>query len=130
LEVYQRLQNEATAARTRQLEVEGLQRDAAVSAANREYDKAATLLRHALERDPGSAPLRVDLGIVLLDGGRPLDAVEQFTTALKSLADDPDVHAHLARAYDALGRREDSARERATANRLMQETLRRAGAQR
>lgn len=125
LEVYQRLQSEATAARARQLEIEGLRRDAAVSAANKDYAKAVTLLRQALERDAGSAPLRVDLGIVLLDSGRPSEAVEQFTAALSSLTDDPDVHAHLARAYDALGRRDDGARERATANRLMQEALRR-----
>jgi len=89
-----------------------------------------TLLRQALERDAGSAPLRVDLGIALLDSGRPSEAVEQFTAALSSLADDPDVHAHLAQAYDVLGRRDDSARERATANRLMREALRRKSAQR
>ena len=130
LEIYQRLQSEATAARARQLEIEGLRRDAAVSAANKDYAKAVTLLRQALERDAGSAPLRVDLGIALLDSGRPSEAVEQLTAALSSLADDPDVHAHLAQAFDALGRRDDSARERATANRLMREALRRESAQR
>jgi tetratricopeptide (TPR) repeat protein len=130
LEVYQRLQSEATARRTRQLEVEGLRRDAAVSAAAKDYEKAAALLTTALEREPDSAATRVDLGITLLHASRPAEAVEQFTAALRSLGDDPDVHAYLAQAYEALGRRDDSAREQATADRLMRESLRRAGAQR
>ena len=52
LEMYQRLQTEATAARSRQLEIEGLRRDASVSIVNGEFAKAVALLRQALERDP------------------------------------------------------------------------------
>jgi tetratricopeptide (TPR) repeat protein len=130
LEAYQRLQAEATAARTRQLETEGLRREAAVSASSKDYDKAAALLRQALEREPDSGPTHRDLGLTLLDAGRAADAMEQFTLALSSLSDDPDLHVYLAQALDALGRRDDSARERATADRLMREQLRRAGADR
>jgi tetratricopeptide (TPR) repeat protein len=130
LAIYQRLQSEATAARVRQLEIDGLRRDAAVSAANKDYEKAIALLRQALEREPQSAATRVDLGLAFLNANRPADAVEQFTTALPSMADDPDVHAHLAQAYEALGRAADSAREQSIANRLMQEALRRNGAER
>jgi tetratricopeptide (TPR) repeat protein len=130
LAVYQRLQTEATAARTRQLEIEGYRRDAAISAANRDYDKAAALLRQALEREPDSASTHRDLGLTLLNAGRANEAIEQLNAALSSLADDPDLHAYLAQAYDVLGRRDDSARERATADRLMREQLQRAGAER
>jgi len=130
LETYQRLQTESTAARVRQIEIDGFRRDAAVSAANKDYEKAIALLRQALEREPQSAATRVDLGLTLLSANRAAEAVEQLTASLTSLADDPDVHAHLAQAYAALGRAADSAREQSIANRLMQERLRRAGSER
>jgi tetratricopeptide (TPR) repeat protein len=130
LEVYQRLQTAATAARTRQLEIEGYRRDAAISAAGKDYEKAAALLRRALERDPASAATHRDLGLTLLNAGRAAEAVDELRTALSSVADDADLHAYLAQAYDALGRRDEGARERATADRMMREQLRRAGAER
>jgi tetratricopeptide (TPR) repeat protein len=130
LEVYQRLQSEATAARTRQLEVEGLRRDAAVSATRKDYERAAALLRQALDRDPKSAATHRDLGLTLLNAGRAAEAVDELKAALSSVADDADLHAYLAQAYDALGRRDDGARERATADRMMREQLRRAGTER
>jgi tetratricopeptide (TPR) repeat protein len=130
LEVYQRLQTESTAARPRQLEIEGFRRDAAISAASKDYDKAAALLRQALERDPKSAATHRDLGLTLLNAGRAAEAVDELRAAISSVADDADLHAYLAQAYDALGRRDDSARERATADRMMREQLRRAGAER
>jgi tetratricopeptide (TPR) repeat protein len=130
LEVYQRLQSEATAARARQLEIEGFRRDAAISAASKDYDQAAALLRQALERDPTSAATHRDLGLTLLNAGRAAEAVDELKAALSSVADDADLHANLAQAYDALGRREDSARERATADRMMRDQLRRAGTER
>jgi tetratricopeptide (TPR) repeat protein len=130
LDVYQRLQTEATAARARQLEVEGLRRDAAVSAASKDYAQAAALLRQALERDPKSAATHRDLGLTLLKAGRAAEAVDELSAALSSAADDADLHAYLAQAYDALGRRDDGARERATADRMMRQQLRRAGTER
>ena len=130
LEIYQRLQTEATAARTRQLEIEGFRRDAAISAASKDYEKAAALLRQALERDPKSAATHRDLGLTLLNAGRAAEAVDELKAAVSSAADDADLHAYLAQAYDALGRRDDGARERATADRMMREQLRRAGAER
>jgi tetratricopeptide (TPR) repeat protein len=130
LEIYQRLQTEATAARARQLEIEGFRRDAAISAASKDYGKAAALLRQALERDPKSAATHRDLGLTLLNAGRAAEAIDELRAALSSAADDADLHAYLAQAYDALGRRDESARERATADRMMREQLRRAGAER
>ena len=129
LEVYQRLQTEATAAQSRRLEVEGFRRDAALSIIGGEYEKAIELLRRVLEREPQSPGSHLDLGIALLKGGHAAEAVEHLTAAAAS-ENSEDVHAYLADAYAAIGRREDSERERATFLRMRQDTLRRAGAAR
>jgi tetratricopeptide (TPR) repeat protein len=127
LEIYQRLQTEATTARSRQLEVDGLRRDAAVSSVNGDFTKAVALLRQALERDPESVQLRLDLGLALVKAGQPAEAIEPLTAAAAK-EDSEDAHAYLAEAYSALGRSGDAGRERAIASRMRQETLRRAGA--
>ncbi len=127
LEVYQRLQTEETAARSRQLEIEGLRRDASVSILKGESAKAVALLRQALERDPESAQLRLDLGLALLKAGQPAEAIEPLTS-VAAKDNSEDAHAYLAEAYAALGRNSDAERERALASRLRQESLRRAGA--
>lgn len=129
LEVYQRLQTEATAERSRQLEIEGFRRDASLSIVNGEHEKAIELLRRALERDPQSAGSHLDLGIALLKGGHAAEAVEQLAAAA-SRENTEEVHAYLAEAYAALGRQADSERERAIALRMRQETVRRSGATR
>lgn len=126
LEIYQRLQTEETAARSRQLEIEGLRRDASVSILNGEPTKAVGLLRQALERDPESVQLRLDLGLALIKAGQPADAIEPLTAAAAK-ENSEDAHVYLAEAYSALGRTSDAERERAIASRLGQESLRRAG---
>ena len=129
LEVYQRLQTEATAAQSRRLEIEGLRRDASVSIVNGDHAKAVELLRRVLERDPESADAPLDFGIALLKGGRAAEAVEQLTAAA-ARQDSEDAHLYLAEAYAALGRGTDAERERAIAVRMRQDVLRRAGAAR
>jgi tetratricopeptide (TPR) repeat protein len=129
LDVYQRLQTEATAARSRQLEIDGLRRDASVSIVNGEFAKAVALLRQALERDPNQAQSHLDLGIALLKAGQAAQAVEHLTVAA-STEDSEDAHAYLADAYVALGRTADAERERALVVRMRQEALRRGGAAR
>jgi tetratricopeptide (TPR) repeat protein len=126
LEVYQRLQRDATAAQSRRLEVDGLRRDASLSIVNGEYEKGIELLRRALERDPESASSHLDLGIALLKGGHAQEAVERLTAAA-AREDGEETHGYLADAYTALGRLEDAERERAIQLRLRQEALRRAG---
>ena len=127
LEVYQRLQTDATAARSRQLEIDGLRRDASVSIVNGEFAKAVGLLRQALERDPQSAQSRLDLGLALIKARQPAEAVEHLTAAAAK-DNTEEAHAYLADAYTALGRSSDAERERAIAARMRQEALRRAGA--
>ena len=127
LEVYQRLQTDATAARSRQLEIDGLRRDASVSIVNGEFAKAVGLLRQALERDAQSAQSRLDLGLALLKAGQAAEAVEHLIAAAAK-DNSEEAHEYLADAYAALGRDSDAERERATAARMRQEALRRAGA--
>jgi len=127
LETYQRLQTEATAARSRQLEVDALRRDASVSIVNGEFANAVGLLRQALERDPESAQSRLDLGLALLKAGQPAEALDQLTAAA-ARENSEDAHEYLSEAYAALGRSGDAERERAIASRMRQEALRRAGA--
>ena len=129
LEVYQRLQTEATAAQSRRLEVEGLRRDASLSIVNGEHEKAIGLLRQALEKDPESAASHLDLGIALLKGGHAAEAVEHLVAAAAT-ENSEDAHAFLADAYAALDRREDAARERTIVLRMRQDALRRTGAAR
>ena len=127
LEVYQRLQREETAARSRQLEIDGLRRDASVSIVNGELAKAVGLLRQALERDTQSAQSHLDLGLALLKAGQAAEAVEHLTAAAAK-DNSEEAHQYLADAYAALGRGSDAERERATAARMRREAVRRAGA--
>jgi tetratricopeptide (TPR) repeat protein len=127
LEMYQRLQTEATAARSRQLEIDGLRRDASVSIVNGDFAQAIGLLRQVLERDQESAQSHLELGIALLKAGQAAEAVDRLNAAA-ARQDEEDAHEYLSEAYTALGRRADADRERAVAVRMRQEALRRAGA--
>jgi Flp pilus assembly protein TadD len=123
LATFERLQNEAAAARVRQLEIDGLQREATVSAAAGDETRAASLLRRAVTLDPESAPLHMDLGIALLQLGDHQGAVAELTQAAM-LGAPFAVHQHLAAAYETAGRADDSRRERALYQQLKQESLR------
>jgi tetratricopeptide (TPR) repeat protein len=129
LEVYHRLQTEATAARSRQLEIDGLRRDASLSIVNGEFTKAVALLRQALERDPEPAQSHLDLGLALLKAGQPAEALEHLKTAADKESTE-DAHAYLSEAYAALGRPNEAERERAMAVRIRQAALRGGGAAR
>lgn len=124
LQLFQRLQADETADRARQLEREGLKREAAVSSANRQYDKAVSLFRRVLEYDEKAGSAHLDLGVALVLAGQPTEAIEHFRTAV-ALNAPVEVHRHLAEAYAAVGDRESSQQERATYQRKKQEALKR-----
>jgi predicted Zn-dependent protease len=128
LQEYQRLQNEATARQSKQLEIAALRRDATVSAANGDHARATALLQKALAEDPGSAAAEMDLGLALLRGGRASEAIPHLRAALAGGS--PEVHRHLAAAYEAAGQAAESQRERAAHAQARQDALRRAGAAR
>jgi tetratricopeptide (TPR) repeat protein len=129
LELFQRVQAEAATARSRQIELEGLKGDAAVSSANGNYEKAVALLGRVLLYEPGAASSHLDLGLALLKAGRPADSIERLKTAV-ALNAPFAVHRHLAAAYAALGLLEESQRERAIYEQMQRESLRHAGANR
>ncbi|HWN86476.1 MAG TPA: tetratricopeptide repeat protein [Vicinamibacterales bacterium] len=128
LEVYERLQAEATALQSKRLELGALRRDATVSTAAGDHDRAVALLRKALDADPGDPQAELELGLALLRAGKPADALPHLRAGAADAA--PDVHLRLAEAYAATGQIESSRRERALYAQARQDALRRAGAAR
>lgn len=126
LEIFQRQQADAAAARTRMFEVEGLRRDAMIAAAEGNHPRAVELLRKvaALEDSHTS---RLELGLALLDAGQPAEALDHLNAAAR-LGAPYVIHQYLADAYEALGRAADSARELASYERIHREALRRRAA--
>jgi len=64
----------------------------------------------AIELDEDYVEARANLGCVLAETGQPELAVAAFEGALAHHGDYPDVHYHLARTLDELGRREAAER--------------------
>jgi tetratricopeptide (TPR) repeat protein len=129
LKEFERLQQEDAASRARELELGGLTREARISSANGDYQKAVSLLRRALELAPQDPVSHLNLGTALLLGGQPAEAVEHFTAAV-ALDGPPVLHQQLADAYAALGRTEDSRRELEIYEQLKRSRLQRAAAPR
>jgi tetratricopeptide (TPR) repeat protein len=129
LEVFQRLQTEAAAARSRQIELDGFRGDAVVSFASGDYEKAIALLRKALELQPEAASSHLDLGSALAKAAQHAEAIERFKSAV-ILNGDLVVHRKLAESYAALGQLEESRREQALYERLKRESLAREGSNR
>jgi tetratricopeptide (TPR) repeat protein len=84
-------------------------------------DKALPLLERALAADAGNSDIHRDLGTAYSELKDYRKAEEQFKMAI---ADDHDgsVHYKLARAYQALGQKEDAAREFAISTSLNRES--------
>jgi tetratricopeptide (TPR) repeat protein len=129
LDEFQRTQAQDAAARARVLELGGLRREASVSSASGDHEKAIALLRKALDLEPDAAVSHLNLGLALLRAGQPAEAVTRFQAAA-ALNGPPDVHRHLADAYAALGRDDDSRRELEIYARLKHDRLQRTGAAR
>ena len=62
----------------------------------------------AIELDENYVEARANLGCVLAELGQPELAISAFQGALKYHRGFPDVHFHLARTLDELGRREEA----------------------
>ncbi len=69
----------------------------------------------AVERNPGAWLARNNLGKVLLQEGRPVEAAEQLRQAIALQPDSPEAHANRGNALEALGRSEEARREYAAA---------------
>jgi tetratricopeptide (TPR) repeat protein len=129
LQEYERLQSAATALQSKQLEIAALRRDAAVSGASGDHARAVALLRKALDADPGDPAAELELGQALLRAGMAAEAITHLRAGLVP-GSSPDVHRHLAAAYEAAGQTDDARRERALYAQARQDALRRAGAAR
>lgn len=72
-----------------------------------------SLFSWGVRAQPRSSKMRQSLGAVLMEQGRPADAVPQFEAALDHLRGDPEPASRheleLGVAYEALGRLEDAA---------------------
>ena len=83
---------------------------AACQAAGRDFTGAATTLRAGERVEPGNPIVLANLGVVLSDGGQPLQALDPLQRALTT---DPDLHQArfaLAIAFARAGRRAEAAR--------------------
>jgi len=129
LETFQRLQDATAAARAHDIELGGLRREASVSSAAGDHQKAVMLLRQALAIAPKEAVSHLNLGIALMLAGQPAEAAERFASAL-ALNGPDEIHERLAQAYAALGRTDDSRREMELFERLKRARLQREAADR
>jgi tetratricopeptide (TPR) repeat protein len=126
LQEFQRLQTAASAEQARSLELKMLTQEASASLEKKEYDRAITLLEKALVYET-TATTYADLGVVLMRAGRHQEALDAFKNAL-DLKDGAEIHRQLSQAYQALGRPDESQKQRDLYKRLKEEQLRKAGA--
>jgi tetratricopeptide (TPR) repeat protein len=120
MEEFQRLEAMATATASRAHTLELLKRDAAISIANADYEKAASLLRDAVALEPDVAATHLALGFVLMQAAHHAEAVLSLERAL-ALGSTPETHRYLAEAYKALGELDKSRNELQAYRQAMQE---------
>jgi protein O-mannosyl-transferase len=83
------------------------------------YQDYETLFRASLARNPGSAFLHNNLGVILMSSGREREAVGQFESAVRLTPDSADYHVNLGLALAQMpGRMADAMREYQTALRI------------
>ena len=86
------------------------------SAAYRDYE---TLFRETLARNPGSALVHNNLGVMLMSSGREAEAIPAFQAAVRLKPTDPDYHVNLGLALAQMpGRMTDAIAEYQTALRI------------
>jgi tetratricopeptide (TPR) repeat protein len=98
-------------ARSRQLALAALRREAEVAASEGNHSKAVDALGQLIEQQPRSAAAHVALGAALIRAGRAADAVDRLQTAA-GLGADSEVYRHLADAYAQTGNADLRARAR------------------
>ena len=84
-----------------------------------DYQDYETLFRNTVARNPGSAFLHSNLGVIFMSSGREAEAVTEFTTAVKLEPDSADYRVNLGLALSHTpGRLDDAVAEYRTALRL------------
>jgi tetratricopeptide (TPR) repeat protein len=123
LDTFARLEAAESAARSLQLELAGLRREADVAAGQGDHVRAVALLTQIVEKDPKSSAAHVALGVALIRAGRGAEAVERLQAAA-GLGAFGDVYRHLADAYALIGQMDMSARAREVHRGIRRERLR------
>jgi len=123
LDAFARLEAAEAEARSRQLALAGLRREAEVSTGEGNHARAVTLLEQIVKEEPTSAGAHMALGVALIKAGRGAEAVDQLQAAA-GLGADGDVYRHLADAYAQIGAADQSARAREVYIRIRRERLR------
>ena len=108
--------------RRRALALDTIKEEAALRMAEGKYDRAATLWRQAIQREPQRAANHLQLAAALAGADRTEMAIEEYETAL-SLGVDPLVYRQLAELYEKAGRPADAARARAVYTRALQRNV-------
>ena len=123
LDTFARLEAADAEARSRQLALAALRREAEVAAGEGNHARAVTLLEQIVEQEPTSAGAHLALGVALIKAGRAAEAVDRLQAAA-GLGADGDVYRHLADAYAQIGAADQSARAREVYARIRRERLR------
>jgi tetratricopeptide (TPR) repeat protein len=125
LDVVRQQQAEDAAARNRAFELGALRREAALSAASGDRNRAIELLQKVVDADPLVPASLVELALVLIDAGRHAEAVLRLEKAIE-FGGSHEIHRHLAETYRVLGQVEKSRQARARYEELKREALRQA----
>jgi tetratricopeptide (TPR) repeat protein len=123
LDTFARLEAAEAEARSRQLALAALRREAEVSTGEGDHARAVTLLGQIVEQEPKSAGAHMALGVALIKAGRGAEAVDQLQAAA-GLGADGDVYRYLADAYAQIGAADQSARAREVYVRIRRDRLR------
>lgn len=122
---FARLDAAEAEARSRQLALAALRREAEVAASEGDHARAVAALGRIVEQEPRLAEAHVALGAALTRAGRAAEAVDRLQTAA-GLGAEGDVYRHLADAYAKAGNAEMSVRAREVYLRIRRDRLREA----
>ena len=117
LELFERQRAETESIGQHAFALDAVRREASRDLLAGAFDQAIASYEHALTLDPNSARSHRDLGLALLRAKRAEAAIAPLAAAQK-LEPTVEGYAYLADAYNAIGDREGSARQRALAQQL------------
>jgi tetratricopeptide (TPR) repeat protein len=114
LEAFRRLEEAASEAEHRELEVIAFNREAVALVRQERYQEAVEVLVRGIDARPDARSLYLNLGLVQSQAGDHRGAAETFSTMLRlGFSDDPAVHQNLVREYELLGDMDASRAHRA-----------------
>ncbi len=103
------VQKQRLADRRRALSIDVLKEEAALRAAEHDYDRALGLWRQVIQEEPSRAANHLGLATALASAGQPDAAIEAYERAA-ALGAEPVVFRRLADLYGKAGRAPDAAR--------------------